>query len=145
MIRLGNKLLPVVIPLLVKIGNALADAFGWFDKLGEGTQEWIVKLGLAFAALGPILSILGKILTLQKVIAGTQIFEAAGAGAAAAGAKSGGGFVSGVKGALLTAGATLGRTARLGVGVLLVRPPEIGGDLEDAAPNRHISGQLGHE
>lgn len=56
-INMGSKLLPTVTDL-IKEGTKLVD---WFSKLDEGTQKTIIKSVLAAAALGPVVSVVGKL------------------------------------------------------------------------------------
>lgn len=57
-IELGEKLAPIVEKIAVKIEKAAK----WFSNLSDSTKETIIQAGLLLAALGPVLSILGKIL-----------------------------------------------------------------------------------
>lgn len=59
-ITIGQKLLPLLPPVLKNI-NGMVDAFG---KLDSGTQQNIIKWVALAAAMGPILSIGGKTLTM---------------------------------------------------------------------------------
>lgn len=56
---IGEALAPTVVDLTDKIKGA-AD---WFANLDEGTQKNIVKMGLLVAAVGPALSIFGRLTT----------------------------------------------------------------------------------
>ncbi len=59
MIRLGDVLLPVVLPLVRKFTTALGEAATAFSKLDARTKAWIVVLtGVAIAA-GPVLVSIG--------------------------------------------------------------------------------------
>lgn len=59
-IKFGKAVLPAVTPMVEKLGNAISKAADWFSNLSEGQQQMIVKsLGIA-AAVGPVMSILGK-------------------------------------------------------------------------------------
>lgn len=62
--QLGEKLLPLGIEFL-EVANDLATGFADLD---ETTQQWIISIGLAAAALGPILGIFGNLLRLAKGI-----------------------------------------------------------------------------
>lgn len=53
--ELGAKLLPLALKLVEKV-SALVD---WFSGLSDGTQGWIVKIGLLVAVLGPVISFVG--------------------------------------------------------------------------------------
>ena len=43
-----------LIPLVKDVAHDVTDITGAFDRLSPATQKWIVKLGLAAAALGPL-------------------------------------------------------------------------------------------
>ena len=59
-IKFGKAVLPAITPMVEKLGNAISKAADWFSNLSEGQQQMIVKsLGIA-AAVGPVMSILGK-------------------------------------------------------------------------------------
>ena len=55
-ISLGEKLLPYVEEFI----DWAADLVEWFGNLDEGTQQWILKLGLLGAAIGTGVTLLGK-------------------------------------------------------------------------------------
>ncbi|KEH91687.1 phage tail tape measure protein (plasmid) [Clostridium botulinum C/D str. BKT12695] len=55
LMELGIKALPVV----EKGINLLSDLTDKFSKLSPSTQEWIIKIGLASAALGPFMNVTG--------------------------------------------------------------------------------------
>lgn len=55
-ISLGEKLLPYVEEFI----DWAADLVEWFGNLDEGTQQWILKLGLLSAAVGMGVTLLGK-------------------------------------------------------------------------------------
>lgn len=82
-IEIGTEILPVVID----VAHAVRDMVRAFKGLPEGLQDGIVKWGLYAAALGPVLSMLGRITSLAGR-AGTVLAKipAGGAGGAAAGA-----------------------------------------------------------
>ena len=62
-IQIGEKL----IPILEKVVDWISGLIDWFSGLDEGTQNFIITVGLLAAALGPILTIGG---TLVKGISG---------------------------------------------------------------------------
>jgi hypothetical protein len=78
--ELGEKLLPIALKV-VEMVSGMIDKFA---GLSSGTQGWIVKIGLAVAAIGPILSILGTLMTgisaVTGVIAGVGGISAVMAG-----------------------------------------------------------------
>jgi TP901 family phage tail tape measure protein len=89
MIELGEKLLPVVIPLLTEIGAGIRSVIGAFNKLPKWTQSWIIKLGIAAIAFGPIIGALGTIIKMAGTAA-TALGGLGAAGAATGGAEAGG-------------------------------------------------------
>lgn len=50
-----------LIPVLSKLMDILEKVIGWWNGLSEGTKDFIVQAGLVVAAVGPVLSILGKL------------------------------------------------------------------------------------
>ena len=50
-----------LVPIFTKFVEKLTDLVSWFGYLDEGTQGFIVKLGLVAAAAGPVLSTVGSI------------------------------------------------------------------------------------
>lgn len=55
-IVIGEKLAPYI----EKAAQKIKEFTQWFQNLDAGTQETIVKMGMLLAAIGPVLSILGK-------------------------------------------------------------------------------------
>ncbi len=94
-IELGEKLLPIAL----KIADAVKGIAEWFTKLSPKTQELIIKFGLLAAALGPVLRIFGGILRIGGGVIGI-ITRLAGAAAGAAGGGAGLGAMAGSLGAL---------------------------------------------
>ncbi len=60
-ITLGTSLLTVLAPAISQVSAAVANFSTWFQNLNPQTQEMIVKIGLAVAAIGPLLMILGQL------------------------------------------------------------------------------------
>ena len=58
-IEIGTKLLPIFEKLLGYVDKAIT----WFSKLTDKQQDNIIKWALFAAAIGPVLSVLGKLLT----------------------------------------------------------------------------------
>lgn len=88
LIKLGNVLIPALEPVIMEVGGAIAHVAEDFDHLSPSTKSWIVKIGLAAVALGPVLSLTGKIAGgiggIIK-IAGTAAEAIGGVGAAESG------------------------------------------------------------
>lgn len=68
-----------LVPIFTKFIEKLTDLVSWFGSLDEGTQGFIVKLGLVAAAAGPVLSTVGSIASGVSGLVGAF----GGAGAAA--------------------------------------------------------------
>ena len=68
-----------LVPIFTKFVEKLTDLVSWFGSLDEGTQDFIIKLGLVAAAAGPVLSTVGSIATGVSGLIGAF----GGAGAAA--------------------------------------------------------------
>lgn len=78
MVRIGEKFLPVVMPVIDWIGEklpaAIDKAIDWFDQLDPVWQKVVVGFGLLVVAAGPVLTVLGIV-----VIALGGLVTAAGA------------------------------------------------------------------
>ena len=70
-IAIGEKLMPALTDIVKGITNTVSS----FNKLDEGTQKSIVKFGLIAAAAGPVISVIGKLVT--GIGALVNIFSAA--------------------------------------------------------------------
>jgi TP901 family phage tail tape measure protein len=88
-IELGEKVLPKLVPVVVKVAHAVERLVDGFTHLPKGVQGAIGKIVLFGAALGPVLKIAGnfaKVLGLISLTGGKmRLPAAAGAGGAAAG------------------------------------------------------------
>lgn len=58
-ITIGNKLMPYISKLIDKI----EDLTSWFADLSDEQMDWIVKIGLAVTAIGPLLIMTGKLIS----------------------------------------------------------------------------------
>lgn len=94
-ISIGETLMPMVKHIVAKIQSFV----DWLNNLDEGTRRIIVKIGLVVAALGPILVILGTVIS--KVGVTTQVISKLGLKISGAVANAGG--LSGMMGKLGTA------------------------------------------
>lgn len=94
-ISIGETLMPMVKNIVAKIQSFV----DWLNNLDEGTRQVIVKIGLFVAALGPVLVILGTVIS--KVGVTMQAFSKLGLKISGAVANAGG--LSGVMGKLGTA------------------------------------------
>lgn len=61
LIKLGDQILPVVVPAIQTLAAVIAGVGTVFSLLPHQTQKWIVVLGLLLAAAGPLLVIYGKL------------------------------------------------------------------------------------
>lgn len=50
-----------LVPMFTKLVKKVTEIIEWFSSLDEGTQEFIVKMGLLSAAIGPVLTVVGKL------------------------------------------------------------------------------------
>jgi TP901 family phage tail tape measure protein len=77
LLKLGDKVLPLVVKVVGSLADGVASLADWFTKLPPGTQQTIVQMLALAAAVGPILVIVGSLVgALGNVV---------GAGAALAG------------------------------------------------------------
>jgi phage-related minor tail protein len=60
----GEILIPAITPVL----QALNDFFGWLKSLDEGTRGWIIALMAMVAAVGPVLSMTAKFITIFNTL-----------------------------------------------------------------------------
>lgn len=74
LIELGNVLIPALEPVIKDIGRDAGDVAHIFESLSPSSQSWVVKIGLAAAALGPVLVVGGNLL---KVFGGIERATAA--------------------------------------------------------------------
>lgn len=117
-IELGLKLLPIV----EKGINQISKFTEWMGNLSPATQEWILKIGLASAALGPFLNLTGGAIkgvgTLvklgPKVSTFFGLFKGASAIATATTAVEGVGTAATIATGAATGGGILGLGASLG-------------------------------
>lgn len=114
-ISFGDIMVPILRNDVIPI---VRDVIGWFAGLDDGTKEMIVKVGLLAAAVGPVLSIGGRLISgigtvtggvgklLQAVggLAGTGASVAGGIGTITTAVTGGGGLIGGL-GALASAAA----------------------------------------
>ena len=61
LIRIGDDILPLIIPHIVKFGEKMAELAEWFKYAEDGSQKWILVLGGIGIALGPLLIAFGLI------------------------------------------------------------------------------------
>jgi TP901 family phage tail tape measure protein len=92
LIRLGDIILPTIVPAIDKLAEKFAAASKWLAEADEGTKKWVLGLGALGLALGPVLMAfgfmaqgMGALITmvgslavaLPSAIAGVQGFAAA--------------------------------------------------------------------
>jgi phage-related minor tail protein len=66
---LGNTLINIIEPAIAKFSAKVEQLSNWFGSLSESQQKWIVILGLAAAALGPLLVVVGMVISAVGTIA----------------------------------------------------------------------------
>ena len=59
--EIGASLMELLAPALEKISAGLQKVLTWWQSLDEGQQDMIIKIALVVAALGPLVSVLGRI------------------------------------------------------------------------------------
>lgn len=67
---LGETILNVLAPMLETAAQKVSDLGEWFSNLDQGQQEFIVKIGMVAAAIGPLLLILGGLAGAVSNVAG---------------------------------------------------------------------------
>lgn len=85
-----------LVPIFTKLIEKATEVVEWFGSLDEGTQEFIVKTGLLSAAIGPVVSTVGKLLSGGEGL--VKVF--------ATGASGAGGFATALGGVSTAGGAT---------------------------------------
>ncbi len=97
-----------LIPTLREMTDMVRGGVKWFSDLSDSTKGWAVKIGLAAAALGPLSMALGSVLSVgTKVVTMYKAMAAASAAASAAGGAGAAGKVAGGLGGKLLSGAGL--------------------------------------
>lgn len=71
--QLVANMLPAVTSLIEKVLGAVQ----WFGNLSAGTQQMIVVVALAAAALGPLLTVIGNVIIVVKALQAAMLFLAA--------------------------------------------------------------------
>lgn len=62
-IELGGAILKAAAPAIEQFGQGISKLSAWFSSLTPAQQEFIVKMGMIAAAVGPVLLVFGKIAT----------------------------------------------------------------------------------
>lgn len=68
--ELGNVLVPVIIPAFTSIVDKVTKVVQWFNNLDKETQKLILTIAGVAAAVGPVLIVIGKIITALSTIGG---------------------------------------------------------------------------
>ena len=76
--ELGNSIGSVLSPIIKSLSEKLKDLKAWFDNLSPGMKETIVKVALIAATIGPLLIVIGKVITAVGTI--LKLFPAIKAG-----------------------------------------------------------------
>jgi phage-related minor tail protein len=69
LIPLGNILITMVEPAIDKLSTGAEKLANWFGSLTSSQQKWIVILGIAAAAIGPLLVVVGTLISSVGAIA----------------------------------------------------------------------------
>ncbi|WP_276553967.1 phage tail tape measure protein [Acetobacterium wieringae] len=83
---LGETIMGVLAPMMETAAEKIQGVADWFDNLDQGQQEFIVKIGMVAAAIGPVLMIFGGLAGAVSNVAG--LFATGGALNGAIGASS---------------------------------------------------------
>ncbi|WP_414733438.1 phage tail tape measure protein [Acetobacterium carbinolicum] len=70
MAGLGGTIMGVLAPMMETAAEKIQSVADWFDNLDQGQQEFIVKIGMVAAAIGPVLFILGGLAGAVSNVAG---------------------------------------------------------------------------
>ncbi len=97
LIKLGSAILPEVVPIFSKLADTVSSIGDDFGALSPSSKKLVVEIGFFVAALGPGLTIAGKLVgtfttlvgVIRKAAAAMGLLDAASAGSGVAGAKSG--------------------------------------------------------
>lgn len=66
--ELGTEMGQILLPITKKVLNILKSVISRFNNLSDETKETIIQMGLLFAAIGPIIMVLGSLVTSLGVI-----------------------------------------------------------------------------
>lgn len=61
--EVGNTLSETLAPIVEKMTDKIRKFKEWWDNLGDGTKDVIIKIGLFMAVAGPLIIFVGKIIT----------------------------------------------------------------------------------
>ena len=67
---LGETVMNVLAPMMETAAEKIQSVADWFDSLDQGQQEFIVKIGMVAAAIGPVLLIFGGLAGAVSNVAG---------------------------------------------------------------------------
>lgn len=70
MAGLGGTIMGVLAPMMETAAEKIQSVADWFDNLDQGQQEFIVKIGMVAAAIGPVLFVLGGLAGAVSNVAG---------------------------------------------------------------------------
>ncbi len=75
LLSLGNAVIPVVLPLIIGLGESIEDLTKWFDHLSDGMKKTIVVTAGLVAATGPLLLVFGSLLKMIATIQFVKLFS----------------------------------------------------------------------
>jgi TP901 family phage tail tape measure protein len=96
LVEIGNALVPVIVPAFEKLAGLISEIGEKFSELSTGSKTLVVDMAFAVAALGPGLTIAGKLVgtfetlatVIKKAAVAMGLFQTAEEGAAAVAAGS---------------------------------------------------------
>ncbi len=59
--ELGNNLMTMLAPAIQKVAEVMQKVSDWWSGLSEKQQDMIIKIALVVAAIGPLVSVIGKV------------------------------------------------------------------------------------
>lgn len=59
LVKLGNDIIPMVVPLLQQLATDVQRLSDWFNKLDPSTKKWLIKMAALLAIAGPVLGFVG--------------------------------------------------------------------------------------
>jgi hypothetical protein len=67
--RMAKQIAAIAIPAIDMLSRTIGRVAGWFERLNEGTQNWLLKWGTLFMAIGPVIGLLTRVYAIMKSIA----------------------------------------------------------------------------
>jgi hypothetical protein len=77
MVRFGEGIARVLIPVLENLQGAFKNVGNWFNNLSDSTQNFIVKTAGLVVAVGPVLALVSAFRSMYALVTAAKIFTAA--------------------------------------------------------------------